>query len=218
SDLYGIDETEKPEPKRFTEDEVNERINRAAGERYERFERNSQGAAPKPDNQEAAQGEEQCQEQLTTCVESTVSNLSVKQQGEEAQLREQQARAEFEQKIISGRQRFKDYDAVVTGAPVSQPMLEASRGLDDPAAFWYTAQKRAPDDVKAISQMENAYAQMIAIGKLDDKLRAQKKITSTPKPIQKVTGGVSGKDSRELTIEEQIERSNKERLANLRRR
>lgn len=176
----------------YTEDEVNERINRAVRERLDRIERNQSNINPnsaqnvqnQASNSSGTQnGENEWQQQLETFVEQTVLNMSQKK-AQEAQMRvEQNAQAEFEGKFRSGMARFDDFQTVVGSQPITDAMTVASRAMADPAAFFYAASKRAPQELQRIAQIPDQYAQMVEIGKLDERMKKQKASTQAPKPL-----------------------------------
>lgn len=214
-DDYG---NEKAPPKTFTEDEVNERINQAVRDRLARLERNSGQQQPgQAQVQQAAQqgfeynaeSSESWQQQLESFVEQTVTRMSYKQAQQAQQLKEQHAHAEFEQKFRSGMGKFNDYVAVVGQQPITDAMTLASRGMKDPAAFFYAASKRAPQELQRIAQIPDQYAQMVEIGKLEERMRQSKPTanTKTPKPIGKMQedSSIPHKTApKEMTIEQRI--------------
>lgn len=215
-DQYG---NEGVTERKYTEEEVRERINKAVRERLARFEKNEQ--ATQAVQQHAAQNFEfdensnqSWQQQLEQFVEHTVQNMSQKQLQRQQQEREKQAMQQFEEKFQSGMGRFKDFVEVVGNQPITDAMTIATRGLDDPAAFLYAASKRAPDELKRISQITDPYKQVLEMGKLEERLRKQKATTQAPKPLRKTTGDINAKienEKKEPTLEELIAESDKKR-------
>lgn len=191
-DDYG---NEKAASKTYTEDEVNERINQAIRDRLSRLERNTSQQQPNQAQvQQAtqqgfeynAESPESWQQQLESFVEHTVNRMSEKQARQAYEQREQQAQAEFETKFRSGMSRFNDYAQVVATQPITDAMTMASRAMKDPAAFFYAAAKRAPQELQRIANIPDQYAQMVEIGKLEERMRQTKQATKAPKPISKV--------------------------------
>lgn len=217
TDEYG-NELNKAE-RTYTEAEVNERINQAIRERLARLERNN------PQLQQQAQTEakqnfeydansnQSWQQQLEQFVEQTLTKVQQKQLQQTQQLQEQQAQAAFQQKFQNGMQRFNDFKEVVTKQPITDSMLMATRGMSDPAAFVYTAAKRAPDELQRIAQISDPYAQMFEVGRLEERLRKQKAPTSAPRPLRKTQddANLALKDKKDLSIEDMIALDEKRR-------
>jgi hypothetical protein len=60
----------------------------------------------------------------------------------------------------------------------------AASEISDPAALFYAASKRMPDELAKIAEIKSPYAQAAAIGRLDEKLRREAvKVSKAPKPI-----------------------------------
>jgi len=213
TDDYG---NERAPSRTYTEEEVNERINRAMRERMARERQNhgqinaqnAQNMQNQPQNSSQGQNEDWRQE-LDSYIDSRME-ARVAQQAREAQVRQEQAaQAEFEGKFRAGMGRFSDYVQVVGSQPITDAMTVASRAMSDPAAFFYAASKRAPQELQRISQIQDQYAQMVEIGKLEERMRQSRPsvTTKTPKPIgraQEDSAIPYKSDTREPTIEEQI--------------
>jgi hypothetical protein len=211
-DDYG---NEKLAAKTYTEDEVNERINQAIRDRLARLERNTTQQQPNQAQvQQATQqgfeynseSQDSWQQQLESFVEQTVDRMSHKQAQQAQQLREKQAQSEFETKFRSGMGKFKDFTDVVGKQPITDAMTLASRGMKDPAAFFYAASKRAPQELQRISQIPDYYVQMVEIGKLEEKMRKNAPVSGAPKPLGKIKedSSLPLKTHREPTIEDLI--------------
>ena len=218
-DDYG---NEQPAAKTYTEDEVNDRINSAVRERLARLERNNvqvpnqQQAHPQPSGFEYnAESNEPWQQQLESFVEQTVSKMSQKQNQQAYQAREHQIQAEFEQKFTQGMSKFRDYQDVVGAQPISDAMVLASRSIKDPASFFYAAAKRAPQELQRISQIQDHYAQIAEIGKLEERMKQTKSPTKAPKPISRTVGdtAIPNTEKKELSIEQMIQNDAARRLA-----
>lgn len=218
-DDYG--NAKKP-PKTYTEEEVNERINRAVRERLAR----ANNQAQQPTQQQVAQqsqgfeynpeSEESWEGQLEKFVEKTVSKIGQKQAQLEQRARDEQVQAEFEDKFNRGMSRFSDFREVVSAQPVTDPMTYALRGLTDPAAFIYAASKRHPQELARISQIQDPAAQIMEMGRLEERMRKSSPGTKAPKPVSKSRDDaglpVKGKKT-EPTIEDLIARSDAKRQA-----
>ncbi len=220
TDEYGNEKSEPPS-KTYTEDEVNERINAAVRERLSRLEKNSQPQAEQknPESFEYdKESSETWEQQLESFVKQTVSKMHAEQAARIAEAQQQQANAEFEQKFLKGMDRFKDYREVVKADTMTDAMVMATRAMDDPAAFVYAAVKRAPEEIKRISALKDPYAQMVEIGRLEERMRKAKTGTSAPRPLAKTKDDASmvHKDEKEESVEDLIAQSERRRQYQLR--
>lgn len=219
-DDYGND---KPEARTYTEDEVNERINKAVRERLARMERNGQQQAATPNNvpqgfEYNSDSEANWQQQLESFVEQTVSRMSSKQAEKHQAHRERQAQEDFEQKFHNNMSRFSDFKDVVGVQPITDSMTLSLRAMNDPAAFIYAASKRNPQELERISKIGDPYSQMVEMGKLEERMRKSSPGTTAPKPLGKtkedsVTNFTSNK--KEVSIEDMIARSEAKKIARI---
>lgn len=220
-DDYG---NEKPAPKVYTEDEVNERINRAIRERMARLERNTGQQQPtQAQMQQAAQqgftynenNPESWEQQLETFVERTFEKINQRQAMQMHQQKEAQLQAEFESKFHQGMSKFSDYHQVVGSQPITDAMVVATRSMPDPASFLYAAAKRAPQELQRIATLVDPLAQALEMGKLEERMRQQRPTTKAPKPIGKIQedAAMPYKNNKEPTIEELIARDAARKLA-----
>jgi len=214
----------KTPSKTYTEDEVNERINKAIRERLARGNNQNQ----QPTQQQVAQqaqgfeynpdSEESWEGQLEKFVEKTVSKIGQKQAQQQQQARDEAHQAEFEDKFTRGMGRFSDFREVVGSQPVTDPMTYALRGLSDPAAFIYAASKRHPQELARISQIQDPAAQIMEMGRLEERMKKSAPGTKAPKPISKTRedGSMPVKSKKtEPSIEDLIAKSDAKRKAQL---
>lgn len=242
NDEYNLEEKPEPEkvekeadtddygnavsaPRTYNEDEVNERINAAIRDRFARFERNNGQQQPNQAQvQQAAQqgfeynadSQETWQQQLETFVETTVSRMSQKQAQQAQQAREQYTQSEFDAKFRQGMTKFPDFVQTVQSQPITDSMVLGARSMKDPAAFFYAASKRAPQELQRIANIADPYTQIAEIGKLEERMKQSRPGTKTPKPIgrtQEDSTIKASKEKREPTIEEQIAKDTARRLA-----
>lgn len=187
---YGL-ETEAP--KSYSKAEMDAYANQIVRERLARLERNHQPQQPAQQQQQQAQQQGfqynedsnlDWQQQLEQFVYQVADK---REQNKAAQIQraiEEQRIAAFEDKFKGGMEKFKDYHTVVGGKNVTDAMLMAASEIADPAALFYAASKRMPEELEKIAAIQNPYAQAAAIGKLDEKLRVQpKKTSNAPKPV-----------------------------------
>jgi hypothetical protein len=195
-DEYG---NEKAPPRTYTQEEVNEMFRK-------RFKNHN----PQQTNEQIQQQVQQAsdagfeynedsnvpwQQQLEQFVEHTVKKISQKEQQQQVQQREQNAEMEFKDKFTSGAERFQDFREVVETQPMTNFMTMALRGMKDPSAFIYAASKRAPAELQRISQIGDPYAQIVEMGKLEERMRKSPTQSKAPRPVART------RDDGKLTIE-----------------
>lgn len=227
-DDYG-NEQPKQESRTYTEEEVNERINKAVRERLARLEKN-QGAPTQQQQQQAQQAGFEYdpnaagdwQAQLKQFIRQTNEEIVREQQQREAATREQQAQAEFEEKFHAGMSKFADFRDVVGQQPITDAMTIATRAMKDPAAFLYAASKRHSDELQRISRINDPYTQMVEMGRLEERMRKGKMTTQAPRPLNvpREDATIREPESREPTIEDLMRAADERKLKkmNLRRR
>ncbi len=197
-DEYGNDAPVEKE-KLYTQDEVNERINKAVRERLERMERNQAAQQPTQSQQQsqaAAEGDD-WESQLRQFVRNEHATYLQEQQQHAQAMREQLLQQQFEQKLVSGMGRFNDFHEVVSAQPITDAMTTALRGVTDPAAFIYAASKRHGAELERIAKIPDAYSQMVEMGKLEERMKKSKATTSAPRPASK-----EGEDMARVTPKE----------------
>lgn len=222
-DEYG---NQKTKPRVYTEEEVNDRINKAVRDRLSRMKGQDQ---PMPTAQQVQQAQQNFeynpdaegswQQQLEGFVEQTFNKISQRQLTQQQQQREQAAQNEFQEKFTTGRERFGDFRDVVGAQPISDPMTYALRGMKDPAAFIYAASKRQPQELQRIANLSDPYAQMVEMGKLEERMRKTAQGTKAPRPLARTkedTGMPQAKKKQEGdSIEDLIAKADQKRRAQL---
>lgn len=216
----------KTSPKTYTEEEVNERINRAVRERLNRGSNQNQATAPQNQNQSQGfdydpESSESWEAQLEQFVEKTVSKIGQRHAQQQQQMREQQQQAEFEDKFTQGMGRFGDFRDVVGAQPITDPMTYALRGMNDPAAFIYAASKRAPAELQRISNIPDPTTQIMEMGRLEERMRKTQSGTNAPKPLSRSVSDShipSSPKKTEPTIEDLIAKSDAKRRFQLTQR
>lgn len=123
------------------------------------------------------------QQQLTEFVKHTVKNMNEDESQKQRQVQEQAAERAFHQKFQQGMERFTDFREVVGSQPIDNAMTLALRGMNDPTAFIYAASKRQPGELERIAKLPDPYARMVEMGKLEERMRRNKPITKTPRPL-----------------------------------
>jgi hypothetical protein len=218
-DEYG---NEKPAPRTYTEEEVNERINKAIRERLARG--NQQQDVTQQQMQKAADSgfefnedsDVPWPEQLEHFVEKSFHKIISKQQQQQVQQQEQATENEFRDRFINGMERYGDFKQVVEKQPVTDYMTMALRGMNDPAAFIYAASKRAPAELSRISQINDPYAQIVEMGKLEERMRKAANQSNAPKPIARTRDDAKmplNSKKRDETIEDLIAQADAKKKA-----
>jgi len=111
--------------------------------------------------------------------------------------------------------KFSDFKQVASSAKMSDAMTIATRAMKDPAAFIYAAAKRAPKELERIYNIPDQYAQMVEIGKLEERMRSKEPVSRTPRPIGRSPedGNLILKDEKAPSIEELIQRAETKKRA-----
>ena len=189
-DEYG---TKVGKKKLYTEEEVQNMIR----ERFSRGQWANQNPTQQEQVKQAAENftpdpesADNWEVQLETFIEKTVNKLSNKSQEEEWKRQEAQKQADFEIKFSEGMGKYKDFVPTVQGKPISAAMMMATRSMKDPAAFIYAACKQHPKEIERIAQIGDSYAQSVEIGRLEERMKKARNVTSAPKPATKVSGDI----------------------------
>lgn len=141
--------------------------------------------------------------QLESFVERTVQKMTQKRAEAEWRQREEESQAEFEIKFTEGMTKYSDFKQVVTGKPITNAMMQATRTMKDPAAFIYAASKQQPKELARIAAIPDAVTQAVEIGRLEERMKKAKLVPSSPKPATKVKGDASS-ELPQLTIDARI--------------
>lgn len=212
-DDYGV-EVEKP--KVYTEQEVQEIIRKRLKLHHE--EKQMQQPMT-PQQQQAAQdftpdaeSSESWEVQLKNHIKQTLHEIKHEEQEYQWRAEEQRIQEEFESKFTSGMQRYKDFNEVVSGKPITNGILKAARGMKDPAAFVYAASKQQPQELERISKITDPYQLAAEVGRLEERMRKAKTVSSAPKPVTKTKGDIHGKDNVKTSLDDLIRMDAKRKL------
>jgi hypothetical protein len=204
TDDYG---NEIPKARTYTEEDVN----RMMRERFGRGQYANQPQATPQQVQQAAQdfkpdpaSTESWEAQLDTYIDRRLETREKQRNQEVWQRQEQEKQMAFQAKFTTGMEKYKDFRESVQNLPITDSMMLATRDMKDPAAFLYAAAKRFPDEIKQIANIQDAYGQAAAIGRLEEKLRKTKNISKTAVPLQSVTGDITGKIQPKRSIDSLI--------------
>ena len=179
-DDYG-NPVEKKAERVYTEAEVQAMIRKRIKEKHEPQQ-------PVQPQYESA-GDENWEHQLESFVEQTLTKREQKLQEERWRAQEQENQANFEIKFNAGASKYKDFEQVVMGKPLTPQMVLATRGMNDPAAFIYAAAKTQAPELDRISKIPDPYVQAVELGKLEERMKKARPVNSAaPKPIANIKG------------------------------
>lgn len=143
-------------------------------------------------------GDNQWITDITTVVKETMKAEKAREKEESWQAEQVRAQTEFQDRFTSGMNKYKDFRQVTEKMPITDAMMLAIRDLPDiknPAAFIYSASKKAPDKLRTIANMPSPAAQAAAIGRLEMELRGKapsvKKNSGAPRAPTKVGGDIA---------------------------
>ncbi len=203
-DEYGNEVAAK---KTYTEDEVNELMR-------QRFNRTKKEEAVREQVQSKdSQSDENWEAQLEGFVENTVKKMSQKEQQRSQEEREQSMQAEFQDKMMRGMGKYKDFQDVVGKMPISDPMLLATRQMKDPAAFIYAASKTQAKEIERISKIQDPYYQAAEMGRLEERMKKVRTGTGSPRPVSEVKGDVENKSYVRPSIDDLIRKDGLKKLS-----
>jgi len=214
-DEYG---NEVVPPKTYTEEDVQRMIRDrlSRGRHAEQAPTQQQIQQASDDFKSDPNSEESWETQLESFVERTIEKRQAKQN--EAQWRQQEAakQAEFESKFSSGMNKYGDFHKVVQPlveqGKLTDPMILATRGLSDPAAFVYAASKLHPQELDRISHIQDSYAQASEIGRLHERMvKSRNAVSNAPKPLETPKGDLPNKGSEKPNIDYLIQKHAQEK-------
>ncbi len=197
----------------YTEEEVNELMR----QRFNRTKKEEE-TIKKPQQQTAnePEGEENWEQQLEGFVVNTLKKQTAIEQQKAREQQEQSLMSEFEGKMITSMGRYKDFKEVVGKAPISDPMLLATRQMKDPGAFIYAAAKTQSKELERIAKIQDPYYQAAEMGRLEERMRKVRAGTGSPKPITQVKGDVQNKGYVRPSVDDLVRKDALKKLSNKR--
>lgn len=129
--------------------------------------------------------------QLETFIDQTISKREQKARDNEWKEREQSIQNDFEIKFTEGMSKYKDFASTVSNKPITEAMMLATRTMNDPAAFVYAACKQHPKELERIAQIRDPIAQSVEVGRLEERMKKSKSLSSSPKPAKLISGDTS---------------------------
>ncbi len=207
-----IDEYGNPvaKPRTYTEAEVQKMIRDrlSRGRHAEPQTPPSPTVTPSPQaspQANPAESGEDWETQLEQFVERTIEKRQSRSQQEQYQRQEAQRQSEFEERFSSGMNRYSDFHDVVSGKPINDTMMIATRALPDPAAFVYGASRLHPQELSRIHQLTDPIAVTAEIGRLHERMVKEKKaLSSAPKPVEAPKGDMPNRGTDRPPIDQLI--------------
>ncbi len=209
-----IDEYGNPtaKPRTYTEEEHRNEVERIVRERLSRVRQPEQ---PQPTRQEAKKAsedfqpdpnsEESWEVQLESFIEKTIDKRQSRYAEQEWRQQEAQRQADFESRFTSGMGKYQDFNQAVSGKPITNDMMFATRSLDNPAAFVYAASKLHPQELERISKIRDPYAVSAEIGRLHERMvREKKAISQAARPLEAAKGDMPSGVPKQPSIDERI--------------
>ncbi len=214
-DAYGNKVTP---PKMYSEEEVQrmirERLSRGRQTQTQEQQAEVQEAAK--DFEADPESGETWEVQLSQFIEKTLEKVEQKKQKKVWEERELASQAEFEDKFTTGMGKYGDFNNVVAGKPITASMMMATRSMEDPAAFIYAACKQQPAEVERIAKIADPYAQIAEMGRLEERMKKSRVLSSAPKPAKRISGDTTSASPKQ-SIDQLIAVHAKDKIMNIRR-
>jgi hypothetical protein len=186
---YGIPEPVKAEEKKYTDSDMQRMIR-------ERLERVKQTATPAQVQEIAKDFKsstpdatvEQWEKEFDAHVNKTLDQREEKAKVLRMQEHENKIQKEYENRFADGMGKYQDFWEVVNKNPITPPMMIATRSMENPAAFLYAASKLHPETLTRIAGMTDHAAQMVEIGRLEERMIKASRSTKAPRPLERIQG------------------------------
>lgn len=206
-----IDEYGNPveKPKMYSEDEVQrilrDRLSRVRNPQQEEQVRQAvQDFQPDPDSDES------WQKQLRQFIRNELTDVKKEETNRHWQEQESRRQADFEAKFTAGMNKYTDFHAVVSGKPITDTMMLATRSLENPAAFLYAASKLQAAELTRISQIADPYVQATEVGRLHEKMiKEQRKVSQSSRPLDPPKADMPMKNNNQPSLEQRIDQYGK---------
>lgn len=205
-----IDEYGNPleKPKMYSEEEVQRMIR-------DRLSRGRHAEQPQSTQQQIQremqdfkadpESEESWEVQLNRAIDHRIETRQKEITEKQWQQQEIAKQADFEAKFTSGMDRYSDFRQVVSGKPITDSMMLATRSLENPAAFIYGAAKLHPQELDRISRIADPYAQASEIGRLHERMiKERKSASNSPRPLETPKGDLPAKSNNMPSLEDRI--------------
>lgn len=209
TDEYGL---EFPKPRMYSDEEVQmilrDRLSRGihAQSQQQTVQQSAQDFKVDPAN------EDDWQAQLNAHIDQRLAAKQTQSQQQEFQRKEKEVQANFEAKFTTGMQKHQNFTDVVGKLPITDSMMMALRGHENPATFLMAAATFHPDEVKRIANLPDPLQQAAAIGQLDERMKKAKGVSRTAAPLKTTTGDMPTKYVRTQSIDDKIQSHAKQKV------
>lgn len=199
--------------KMYSEEEVQrmmrDRLKRGAHSEAQNQQMREDARNFQPDPNSSESWEDQLESFVDKVIEKrerTFHEKASQQQAEAQQLK-------YETNFNAGMRKYADFKEVVKDKPITDSMMLGTRGLSDPAGFIYAASKLNPKELERISRLPDPYAQMMEIGKLDERMRKARATKSgAPVPITPIKGDAVEKSRGRSNVDQRIREYAREKV------
>ena len=221
TDEYGTP-VQKKESRMFTEEEVQNmirdrlsRVKTEANNYQENVGINTQQQVQQAANNFEADPDssESWETQLSNFIRNEVGRMSQEQQQQHYKAELQRKQQEFESNFTNGMSRYQDFHNVVGNKPFTNDIMQATMSMKDPAAFCYAAAKMHPGEIERISKLTNPYEIATEVGRLEERMKRSKNVSSAPRPATKITSDVSSKYNDKPSIDSLINSDARRKLS-----
>ncbi len=199
--------------KTYTEEEVQAMIRKRVRDKH--AEQPAPVQTP-PAQPAQADTDESWRHELKEVIKETTQEVQAEEQRKQQERAQAQRTAEFELKFETGMAKYKDFENIVSGKPITGAMMAATGEMTDPAAFLYAACKQNPGEIERIAKLQSATAQMVEIGRLEERMKKAKLITHAPTPAKRISGDASS-EMPKLDIDQRIASHAKSKIINNRK-
>jgi hypothetical protein len=197
----------------YTEEEVNRMMRDRAKRGHFKNEEPHISPPTTQQNGQSTTTAEPWEAELEKVIDQTITKREREPQQRAWQNEENERQAQFETKFTQGMEKYKDFREVVSTKPITDAMMIAVRGMDDPAAFLYAASKMQGSEIERIAKITDPFAQATELGRLEERMRKARATTGAARPLTPVKGDVGGKlPSNAPTIDNLINKHAKSKL------
>jgi hypothetical protein len=193
------EEQEQPEPKTFTQEELDAKVGERLAKERRKWERQQSTPAPQPQTANPPDPATfKTLEEYTDALADFKADQKIAQR--ESVTTQSRIETEFNARADKAREKYSDYQAVVHSPDLQiTPTMAATIYHSDigPDVAYYLGQN--PDEAERISEL-SPLLQAKEMGKIEAKVIANppaKKTSSAPNPINPVSGGHSANPSRD---------------------
>lgn len=203
-----IDEYGNPvaPPRMYSEEEVNRMMRERLSRGRHAEMQPPPNSQPQHQEQSTDQGDVAWDKELKQFIKSTLNEFSDEQKHEQWKAEENRKQYEFQEKFSTGMQKYRDFQEVIKGKPITDSMMLAARNLENPAAFVYGAAKMHPQELDRIARINDPYAQAAEVGRLHERMvKERNKISKAAPPLETPKSDITHKKASNVSLEQRID-------------